>query len=284
MRVRALLLIAVIGSLAIASPRVLISESQAATSEVDKRVLLPIIFAQNISPTPTPTPSPTPVPCEPIPGTSYDTLDINGDPSPLPAEEHPDVNLALRGYTPADPSEPVAIIGDCAKSPDDPKAPHLRGLFADRRLPLVTATYRVWQWDWENNQRGNEPEPYAPVSLIEVAVTPGEILYVPPSGYEIDARGYEVLVLYASEERITLKYTREDSIVYGYTLHLEHICVEPSLLALYEEMNAEGRHYLPALREGQPIGRARGTALGIVIRDTGQWMDPRLCYDWWRPL
>jgi hypothetical protein len=104
---------------------------------------------------------------------------------------------------------------------------------------------------------------------------------VPESGYSI-GQGYEVLVLYADQERITLKYTSEDNVVSGYTLHVEKICVESNLLTLYEQMNAAGRAHLPALRAGQAFGRARGDEIGISIRDAGRFMDPRVRKDWWR--
>jgi hypothetical protein len=109
---------------------------------------------------------------------------------------------------------------------------------------------------------------------------PGETLHVPGSGYTIGS-GYEVLVLYAAEDRITLKYTREDNVVVGYTLHLEGICVEPSLLALYRARNVAGREQLPALRARQAFGRAVGGEVGVVIRDSGAFMDPRSRNDWW---
>jgi hypothetical protein len=119
------------------------------------------------------------------------------------------------------------------------------------------------------------------VTLAGMAVTPGEAIHVPNSGYDI-GDGYQVLVLYASTERITLKYTREDNVVYGYTLHVENICVEPTLLALYQSWNDAGRGHLPALRAGQAFGRARSDEIQVAIRDTGAFMDPRSCKDWWQ--
>jgi hypothetical protein len=60
------------------------------------------------------------------------------------------------------------------------------------------------------------------------------------------------------------------------------ICPEPSLLDLYERLDRERREYLPALRAGQPFGRARSGEILVSIRDTGQFMDPRSRKDWWR--
>jgi hypothetical protein len=87
--------------------------------------------------------------------------------------------------------------------------------------------------------------------------------------------------LYASPERITLKYTRDDNVVDGYTLHLEKVCVEPTLLALYQKLTDDGRIALPALRPGQPLGRATGAEVDVAVRDKGTFMETRSRKDWW---
>jgi hypothetical protein len=109
---------------------------------------------------------------------------------------------------------------------------------------------------------------------------PSEPVHVPGSGYPI-GQDYEVLVLYATSERLTLKYTGEDNVKEGYTLHLEGVCSDPNLLALYQALDGAGRHELPALRPGQAFGRARGVRFGVAIRDAGAFMDPRSRKDWW---
>jgi hypothetical protein len=38
---------------------------------------------------------------------------------------------------------------------------------------------------------------------------------------------------------------------------------------------------LPALRNDEPFGTATGTSIKIATRDTGQFLDPRTCKDWW---
>ena len=113
---------------------------------------------------------------------------------------------------------------------------------------------------------------------------PGEPIHVPDSGYSIGtlSGSYEVLVLYASEHRITLKYTRDDNVIYGYTIHVEGVCVAPELLTLYETWDAAGRTRLPALRAGQAFGRARSSEIEVAIRDTGDFLDPRSRKDWWQ--
>ena len=76
-----------------------------------------------------------------------------------------------------------------------------------------------------------------------MAVAPGEIIHVPDSGYNIGG-GYEVMVLYADEERITFHVGNSDKLD-GYVMHLEDVCTEPDLLALYEALNDNGRTDCP---------------------------------------
>jgi hypothetical protein len=82
--------------------------------------------------------------------------------------------------------------------------------------------------------------------------------------------------------RIGSKYTNNDNVVSGYTLHVENVCVGPRLLALYQAWNSVGRGRLPALRAGQAFGQAIGHEIGVAIRDYGSFLDPRSRKDWWR--
>jgi hypothetical protein len=214
--------------------------------------------------------------CDPIPGVTYSTLSVVGPPTDRPAEQHADLNLALRGYEVTTAYLGLVTYGGSA----DPAAPQLYTLFADQRVPTFNAVYQVYDWDWGCNCRGGLLA-YPEVTLVGMAVAPEEVLHLPDSGWDIGS-GYEALVLYASEHRITLKYTREDNVVYGYTIHVENVCVEPSLLALYLACNDAGRGELPTLRGGQPFGRARADSIGVAIRDTGTFMDPRSRHDWWQ--
>lgn len=214
--------------------------------------------------------------CPPISGESYSSLSVNPPPTDRPAEIHADLNLALRGYEPTDKYKGLMDFNGGF----DPAAPQLPGLFADNRTGTFSAVYQIYHWNWDCNCRGGlvtSPE----VTLAGLAVAPDETIHVPDSGYTIGS-GYEVLVLYASMERITLKYTRDDNVVSGYTLHVENVCVEPNLLALYQTWNSAGRGQLPALRAGQAFGSALGDEIGVVIRDNGTSMDPRSRKDWWR--
>jgi hypothetical protein len=232
--------------------------------------------------------------CDNPTGETYGTLTVNPPPTDRPAEQHADLNLALRGYAPTTNLLGLVDLG----GPFDGRGPQLFTLFGDERVPVFSSVSQVYAWDWTTNSRaGLITDP--PVTLAGMQVAPGEVLHVPASGYNIgtqplrpprgafrdsprdDPNAYEVLVLYASETRITLKYTREDNVIRGYTLHVENLCVAPDLLALYRQWNAAGRAQLPALKAGQGFGRAQSAEIGVVIRDTGAFMDPRSRKDWW---
>jgi len=213
--------------------------------------------------------------CAPIAGESYSSAVADGPHPGLPAIAHPDLNLAVRGHVASSAPAGLVDYGGAA----DERAPQLEGLCA-AGPPSFSAAYQVLDWDWDAMCCGH-PISDPPVTALALRTRHGEMLRVPASGYSI-GEGWEVLVLYASAERITLKYTREDNVVYGYTLHVEGVCVEPRLVSLYETCNAEGRGRLPALREQQAFGRARGDQVVVAIRDHGRFLDPRSRKDWWR--
>jgi hypothetical protein len=167
--------------------------------------------------------------------------------------------------------------------PTDYSAPQLRGLFADKRTPNFPTVYKVHNWNWgggPDGTRGPLLTQYD-VTMLGMNVQQGEVIYVPNAGYSI-GDGMQVLVLYATTERATIKYTREDNVIDGYTLHIEGICVEPTLRQIYDQMERNGRRELLALAAGQPLGRARGNEIAVCVRDKGTFMDPRTQKDWWR--
>ena len=213
--------------------------------------------------------------CPPL-AQSYAILSADPPGPAMPAQEHPDHNLAVRGYQVVDEDCRLLDYG----GEHDPLAPQLAGLFGAPRLPDMASTYQVRNWDWSHMRPGSLITTPS-VSALGLKATPGETLHVPESGYTIGS-GCEVLVIYAATDRITLKYTREDNVVQGYTLHVDRICVDPALLALYRACDDTGRAYLPALRPGQPLGRARDDQVIVAIVDSGTFMDPRSRLDWWK--
>ncbi len=258
-----------------ASGRSIDVEQAASANSGDGRTMLPVVARAVLSP--------TPVVCQAT-GSTYSTLTISGSPTDRPAELHADLNLALRGYRST--SAALGLVHYNAGPTPDQNAPQLPGLFSDQRTAAITGAYQVYDWNWSCNclgapliGSGIPPDLFA-VTLIDLTATPGETLNVPQAGYSI-GDGFQVLVLYATSDRLTLKYTREDNVISGYTIHLEHVCTDPALLALYNDRNAAGRGTLPALQPRQPLGRARGSAVGVAIRDSGTFMDPRSAGDWW---
>jgi hypothetical protein len=217
---------------------------------------------------------------QPASNNRYETAPVLPPPTGLAAAQHGDLNLALRGY-----SATSATLGFANyDGPTDTGAPQMPGIFADRRTPKFTSVHRVNDWNWScaaHGCRGN-PLSYPPVTLLGMATKPGEALAAPSRGAEIYPGGYKALVLYADEDRITLKYTRDDNVVAGYTVHLENLAVDPNLLSLYRQANAAGRANLPALRDGQPLGAASGAQVLVAVRDCGTFLDPRSRKDWWQ--
>ena len=118
------------------------------------------------------------------------------------------------------------------------------------------------------------------MTLVELETTPGELLAIPSRAPSI-LEDFKALVLFASERSLSFTYTRSDSAAIGYLIHLDDFAVHPSLVERYRQLDADGRSQLPALRNGQIIGLADKSTLNVAVRDTGQFMDPRACKDWW---
>lgn len=248
-----------------------------ASAEPRLQIFLPIVLHQQAAS------------CQPIPEESYEAIPVDGlSPDPgVSAKDHPDLNLELRSY-----SENLSAYRGLVDYSGgyDPLAPRLQTLFGDARWPVMPHVYRVYQWDgqWPGTY-GVYPILSPDVTLVGLESTAGEKIHVPTRAAEIfhdtiTGKHYVAMVLYAAPDRITLKYTRDDHVITGYTIHIEGICVEPRLLALYDALAATGRTYLPGLRFGQAIGRAIDGEIGVAVRDNGSFMDPRSRKDWWQGL
>jgi hypothetical protein len=222
--------------------------------------------------------NPTPVPT--LPPREFAKVSVQGGSLGQPAAGSPDVNLSLRGYTAIN-----AFLGLVNYNGDtDPEAPQMGAIFTPARLPGFAAAHQVYDWNWGcNPPTGCRGElltyPYT-VTLLEMSTTPGEVLSVPSRQQGIGS-GFVAMVLYAEESRLTVTYTREDSPAIGYLLHFEGAAVAPELLALYRQLDAAGRRELPALRNGEAWGVAAGPSIKAAVRDSGTFMDPRACKDWW---
>lgn len=241
--------------------------------------------AAKAAPAPQPTAPPAAVvqtadtACPAASANQYTTIPVGGPAADRPDSLHGDLNLALRGYVPADAGLSLVDIN----GPTDGDPPQLAAILAGRASGF-TSTYRVRDWNWgcaEHGCRGDELA-NVEVSLVGLQATPGEALYIPGRGAEIYGGGFTALVLYADPQRITLVYTREDTVANGYSVHLEDFCVDPNLVASYQAANAAGRGSLPALRNGEPVGTARYNQALVAVRDRGTFTDPRSRKDWWR--
>ena len=210
----------------------------------------------------------------------YNTIPVLWPPADHPDSLHADFNLSLRGYVPTTASLELVDYG----GPTDPGAVQLAGLFSDNRVPTFKAAYQVYDWNWGCGPHGCRGSllTYPDVTLIGMGTSPGEAIHIPTIVTEIYGGGYRAMVLYAEEKRITLGYTRLDSVSLGYSIHIENLCVDPNLLARYRASNAAGRGTLPALRNGETIGIAPGPQIEVAVRDAGTFMDPRSRKDWWQ--
>lgn len=210
-----------------------------------------------------------------IPGQRYETLSVAGEPLNFDVSTDPDVNLGYRGYAKTTAALHLVELGPV----HDPKAPQFATMFADGRVPRFVNAYQRYRWDEECDCPSDTYSPWD-TTVLGMQVTPGETIHVPDSGHDIGG-GRDVMVMYAEETRITFHIGREDDLA-GYVMHIEDVCIEPSLLALYRSSNAAGRHELPALSGRQPFGRALGNEIKIAVRDTGHFLDPRSRNDWWQ--
>lgn len=208
-----------------------------------------------------------------------------------PPPQHGDLNIKLRGWEPCTTvgCQPKGdTIGYVYYPPDsvgvDAKAPKLHTLFDPAAAPFL-ANYRMHDWDWGCSQhgcRGGLVSGAWEVTAVTFATSAGQALRLPQSGYEIASGGLQARALYVDGDSVTLKYTGEDNVVVGYTISIVGICPAPALRAKYDADDAAGRSSMPALKGGDVIGTACGSATLVTIRDSGTFMDPRSETDWWQ--
>lgn len=208
-----------------------------------------------------------------------------------PAWNHADKNLDLRGYALTSGTKGLVDVGRDAGELFQP--PQLKTLFSPARVPTITDVYRVNNWNWATSPnpgtRGG-PITNPSVTLIGMQTTPGEALRSPTHGRDLGPpAGFGgAMVIYADANTIAIHYTREDTAAVGYTVHVDNICTDPNLLALYNALDSGGRYVfpsggynLPGLTANQIFGTARGSAIYVAIVDSGAYMDPRSCKEFW---
>lgn len=218
-----------------------------------------------------------------------------------PAEGHADKNFSLRGYIPNLVDAEALQPGQ--SDPQEPnQPPQLGTIFNPDRTTSATAgiinVYRTYLWDWgvspDPGTRGGE-DSNPTVGVLGLSTTPGEILQTPTSAYQIVSGQYQAFVMYADSDTIAIHYTAEDTASFGYTVHVDNICTDPNLLALYNQLdNASGPRYthqysgwhtysynLPYLAIGQTFGTAHDTEIRVKVVDSGGTVEPRSCWNFW---
>lgn len=254
----------------------------------DEASMKPICSA-GTNPTATPNPNPTATPpnnpsvtpqsttCPTTSTESYDSWGLN--PPDLTANTNPNTNAFLRGYGETTGELKLITYGYPPDAPPDPKAPQLNSIL--KNGAQFTHLYKIHKWDEANNRPSNDYENAFPVSVLSLYAKPGQTVNTPDSGYVIGA-GYKAMLVFADTKSIAINWTGDDGAIDGYAAHIEGFCVDPNLLALYQQLHNEGRHKMPVLKLGQKIGTAKSNEVRIAIRDSGTFMDPRSKLDWWK--
>lgn len=215
---------------------------------------------------------------------SYNLIPIDGKRADRPDYLHADLNLSMRGYELTSGS--LSLVNYSGST--DANAPQLAGLFEPNRFSGISSVYQVYNWNWACGAQGCRGPLITtpPVTLMSLIAGAGVSIYLPERSPDIYGGGYKAMVLYAEERRITLGYTRQDTVANGYAIHLEDLCVDPNLLTLYRaQVDGNGFHatgWLPGLKNNQSIGTALNSEIKVTVRDRGTFMDPRSRKDWWQ--
>lgn len=226
-----------------------------------------------------------------VTGEQYDSITVNKINDRIPSK-HADMNLSLRCYKEiANPTTEHLNFSPNGFR-DDPKSPELYTIFNPARQIQVTSAYQVYDWDWNNGPDGTRgslldgdpppPKEY-PVTMWGIYAENNEALHVPKAGYNL-GDNTSAIVLYAEENRITINFTRDDSVANGYTMHYENICVDSNLLRAFRDLpdkDQKSREKLIKLTPGQAIGFPKNNEVHIAVRDRGMFMDPRSEESWW---
>jgi hypothetical protein len=214
-----------------------------------------------------------------LPQKSYGSIPVTADPQKGNPETNADIHLGFRSWAPVNAEHKLINIDGAGK---DPKAPQFPAMFADKRTAAISGTYMRYRWDWDCNCPNPDNPLYSKwdVTVLGLAVQPGETIYTPDSGYDIGG-GYEYQVMYAGDSGVTL-YIGKDDDFHGYVVHIEDVCVDPDLVDLYWDLHNDGRKELPALEGHEAFGVALNNEIKVAIRDSGSFLDPRSRLDWWR--
>ncbi len=177
-----------------------------------------------------------------------------------------------------------AVYGYPTGEPPDTQHPlHLSHVVPGSSVASFVSVYQVNDWDWTGCDcpvpRSSSPYP---VTMLGLRTTPGQQLFVPSRNLLVnDQGGFVAMVLYADGRQLAFTYQQDDEYE-GYLVHLENLCVDPNLVALYRQLDAGGRALLPGVQNDSVVGTASGREVDVVVRDSGSFLDPRSWQDWWQ--
>ncbi len=198
---------------------------------------------------------------------------LNFDPS-----QNPETNIYLRGWYEVNEGHNLISRNGDNYGLDPNMPPQISTLFTTH-YPNIIKTYRVNAWDYENNHNlpGQSATPHYAVHMLGLDATPAEPL--------VGLKAGNFLVRFATKNYILMTNGDEDLWTAdedgGYPFYFIDICVDPNLLAAYENANAGGRNELPMVSTGQIFGYAMTNEVKFIIRDTFSFMDTRYKEDWW---
>lgn len=138
----------------------------------------------------------------------------------------------------------------------------------------------------------------APVLTIPTDI--GADVKVPATGYDIGG-GYEAMVVFASNDRVTLHIGRHEYFVGsdqnncnggkcsgGYWIYVKGICVDQKILDAYksvksiqDQANADKNPiHLPMVKPGHTLGKATGNGVTVGVRDNGPFISTSKSIYW----
>ncbi len=255
------------------------------------QLTLDLVLSDKNLPTLAPQNQPTPTPgdggnlnCPTTSTQTYSSLRVgiyNHNKLKPPLENHPEVNLRLRGWGEVNESKELQSRNGNWDGLDDKMPPQFSSLY-NGPVPQIAKTYVVYEWDFENN-KSLAPQVATPnfkVHMIGFSANEGQALHGLKAGRTIDGTNV-FLVLYATKNDILFTHSNEDNIEDGYLFYFVDFCVDPNLLAQYNSDSAGGRRQLPVIRTGQVFGYAGNTDPKAAVRDSFSFVDPRAKEDWW---
>lgn len=119
-----------------------------------------------------------------------------------------------------------------------------------------------------------------------------DVIEAPNSGYRVDRNNdFQATVLYAhtDEATLTLKYAYSDSVMDGYTVYFENVCIDPMLQAAFDSCTPvvnrntgeRRRNCMIQVKGNERLATAIGNHVKVAIRRDGRLIDTR-CRNLWQ--